>query len=113
MDFQDPQLIKAEIERRRYRRAKVAAQVHCEALERKEVMVTRHVSIGGMFIDAKFPLPIESELTVTFRLDPTGPPVTCNAKVMFSRVNTGMGIQFVDLTAEARQLIQEFVDEVA
>ena len=49
----------------------------------------------------KFPLPIDSELSLTFRLYPTEPAITCRAKVMFSRVGLGMGIQLLDLSAEA------------
>ena len=113
MDSEDPQLIKAEVERRQYRRVKLVTQVHCEALERNEIMVTRDVSVGGMFINARFPLPIDSELSLTFRLYPTEPAITCRAKVMFSRVGLGMGIQFLDLSAEAHQMLQKFVDEVA
>ena len=62
-------------------------------------MVTRDVSVGGMFINVRFPLPIDSELSITFRLYPTEPAITCRAKVMFSRVGLGMGIQFLDLSA--------------
>ena len=76
-------------------------------------MVTRDVSVGGMFINAEFPLPVDSDLSLSFRLYPTEPSVTCRAKVMFSRVGLGMGIQFVDLSPEARELIERFVDEGA
>jgi c-di-GMP-binding flagellar brake protein YcgR len=113
VDSEDPQLMKAEVERRQYRRVKLATEVHCEALERNDVMVTRDVSLGGMFINARFPLPIDSELSLSFRLYPTEPPLNCRAKVMFSRIGMGMGISFVDLSAEAQQVIQKFVEEVA
>ncbi|MGD1102930.1 MAG: PilZ domain-containing protein [Terriglobia bacterium] len=112
MDSEDPKLSKAEVERRQYRRVKLVTQVHCEALERNEILVTRDVSMGGMFINVKFPLPIDSELSLTFRLYPAEPAITCRAQVMFSRVGLGMGIQFLDLSAEARQTLQKFVDEV-
>ena len=49
--------MKAEVERRQYRRVKLVAQVQCEALERNEIMVTRDVSIGGMFINVQVPPP--------------------------------------------------------
>ena len=113
MDPEDPQLIEPQVERRQYRRVKLITQVHCEAPERNEVMVTRDVSVGGMFINAHFPLPVDSELSLTFRLYPTEPAITCRAKVMFSRVGLGMGIQFLDLSQETRQILQKFVDEVA
>jgi c-di-GMP-binding flagellar brake protein YcgR len=75
-------------------------------------MVTRDVSVGGMFINMSLPFPIDSELSLSFRLYPTEPAITCRAKVMFSRVGLGMGIQFLDVSAEARQVLQKFVDEV-
>jgi len=51
-------------------------------------------------------------LSLTFRLYPTEPAIKCRAKVMFSRVGLGMGVQFLDLSAETRQMLQKFVDEV-
>jgi c-di-GMP-binding flagellar brake protein YcgR len=113
VDWEDPQLIKVEVERRQYRRVKLVTQVHCEAPECNEVRVTRDVSVGGMFFNVRFPLPIGSEMSITFRLYPTEPAITCRAKVTFSRVGLGMGIQFQDLSTEARQTIQKFLDEVA
>jgi hypothetical protein len=65
-----------------------------------------------MFFDVQFPLPLGSELTISFRLCPTEPAITCRAKVMFSRVGVGMGIQFLDLSEAARQTLQKFLDEV-
>jgi hypothetical protein len=77
-------------------------------------MVTRDVSRGGMFINVKFPLPIDSDV-VAHLSDSTrrSRPSRCRARVMFSRVGLGMGIQFLDLSREARQALQKFVEEVA
>jgi c-di-GMP-binding flagellar brake protein YcgR len=112
VDSDDPQLIQPEVDRRQYRRVKLAAQVQCAALDRNEIMVTRDISIGGMFINARFPVPLDSELSLTFRLTPTAPAIACRGKVMFSRVGLGMGIQFLDLSAEVQAALQKFVDEV-
>jgi hypothetical protein len=112
VDSDDPQGTEVEVERRQYRRVKLVMQVHCEALERNEIMVTRDVSVGGMFINARFPIPIDSDLSITFRLYPAEPAITCRAKVMFSRVGLGMGIQFQDLSAETVQTLEKFVNEV-
>jgi len=111
LDSEDSQIIQPEVERRQYRRAKLVTQVQCEALERDEVMVTRDVSVNGMFLNARFPVPIDSDLSLTFRLYPKEPAITCRAKVMFSRVGLGMGIEFLDLSGETRQMLQKFVDE--
>jgi len=111
MDGEDPQLTKVEVERRQYRRVKLVTQVHCEAPECHEVRVTRDVSVGGMFFNVRFPLPIGSEMSISFRLHPNEPAITCRATVTFSRVGLGMGIQFQDLSPEAQQTIQKFLDE--
>jgi hypothetical protein len=66
-----------------------------------------------MFFEMRFPLPVDSELSVTFRLHPGGPAITCRGKVVFSHVSQGMGIRFLDLSAEAREMLQKFVNEVA
>jgi c-di-GMP-binding flagellar brake protein YcgR len=112
VDLADPQLIKLEVERRQYRRVKLVTQVRCEALDRDEIMVTRDVSLGGMFINATFPLPLDSELSIAFRVSPGEPAIACRGRVMFSRAGLGMGIQFLDLSPEARQTLQKFVGEV-
>jgi c-di-GMP-binding flagellar brake protein YcgR len=113
VELEDRQLIRPEVERRQYRRVKLVTQIHCEAMDRNEIMVTRDVSLGGMFINVRIPLPVDSELHLDFRLHPNEPPISCRAVVMFSRVGLGMGIQFLDLSAEAQQTLQKFVDEVA
>jgi len=66
-----------------------------------------------MFFEAKFPLPTDSELTLTFRVDPDEPAITCRARVIYSRIGMGMGVQFLDLSGAARQSLQKFVDEVS
>ena len=112
MGAEDSQLLKFEVERRQYRRIKLATQVRCEALGCDEIRVTRDVSVGGMFFDVRFPLPLGSQMSVTFRLSPSVPAITCHAQVTFSRVGLGMGIKFLDLSAEAYQMLQKFVEEV-
>ncbi len=113
MDWEDTQAVKAEVERREHRRVKLVTQVRCEALGCSEVRLTQDVSVGGMFFCLRFPLPVGSEMSVSFRLHATEPPITCRAKVTFSRVGLGMGIRFLDLSKEARQMLQKFVDEAA
>jgi len=106
-------LLKARPERRDYRRVKLVTQVRCAGQDRAEIMVTRDVSLGGVFINADLPIAVDSELTLTFRLFPEEPAITCRAKVIYSRLGMGMGIQFQDLSRAARQSLQKFVDEVS
>jgi len=74
VELEDRQLIRPEVERRQYRRVKLVTQIHCEAMDRNEIMVTRDVSLGGMFINVRIPLPVDSELHLDFRLHPNVAP---------------------------------------
>ena len=103
--------ITPEIERRQHRRARLVTQVRCEALGREDLLVSRDISAGGLFVRAKEPFPLGSEVSLSFRLAPVDPLVACRGKVVYSAQDVGMGIQFVDLGEESRQRLQKFVDE--
>jgi c-di-GMP-binding flagellar brake protein YcgR len=113
VDIEDRSLIQPAIEHRQYRRVKLVTQIQLEASERSDVMVTRDVSVGGMFITARMPLPIDTEISITFRLYPEEPTITCRAKVTFSRLGLGMGVQFLGLSEPDFRSLQRFVDEVS
>jgi c-di-GMP-binding flagellar brake protein YcgR len=113
VDAEDQSPLKPEVERRRYRRVRLVTQVRCEASGCDEIRVTRDVSLDGMFFAAEFPLRADSELTLTFRLHPDEQTITCRAKVIYSHVGRGMGVQFLDLSESARQSLRRFVDEVS
>jgi c-di-GMP-binding flagellar brake protein YcgR len=106
-----PEYITPEIERRQYRRAKLVTQVKCEPLSREELLLARDISIGGIFLLTKAPLPVNTEVTVSFRLDPLTPPINSGGRIVNSVPGLGMGIQFLDLTEASRLAIQKFVDE--
>jgi hypothetical protein len=76
-------------------------------------MVTRDVSAGGMYLITHSPFPVDCELLLTFRLSPQELTITSHAKVMYSHAGVGMGIQFLGLNDETRQILQDFVDAVA
>jgi hypothetical protein len=105
--------ITPEIEKRQHRRAQLLTQVQCAALGRADLMLTRDVSVGGMFVTAKNPFPADSEVALSFRLRAGDPPISSQGKVVYSVQGMGMGITFVDLSEATRQALQKFVDEVA
>ena len=112
VDKVGPQLGKVEVQRRQHRRVKLITEIHCETPERDEIMVVRQVSEGGMFINVQFPLPVDAEMALTFRLHAADPAITCRARVRYTRLGWGMGIQFLDLNPEAREMIRKYVDEM-
>ena len=111
MESEGREYITPEIERRQYRRVNLVTQIRCEALSREELLVTRDVGVGGLFINSKKVLPLGSEVSLSFRLQPNDPLISCRGKVVCSKGDLGMGIQFLDLGEESRQLLQKFVDE--
>jgi hypothetical protein len=105
------ELITPDIDKRRQRRVKLITEVKCEALSRDEVLVTRDVSAGGLFVSAKNPLPLEAEVRVAFSLAPGSPSISCLGKVVYSMPGMGMGIQFTEISEESYVALEKFVDE--
>ena len=111
MADETPAYITPDIERRQYRRVKLLTQVKCGAPSRDQLLVTRDISAGGLFVTTKTPLPVNVEVTVSFRLDPQAPAINCRGKIVNSLPGRGMGVQFLDLDEGTRVAIQKFVDE--
>jgi len=112
VDTEEPQTMHGETPRRQYRRVKLVTEIRCQTADRDETMVVRQVSEGGMFINVQFPLPVDAEMSLAFQLHPAHPVITCHARARYSRLGWGMGIQFLDLKAEAREMIREYVDAI-
>lgn len=98
--------ITPKIEKRQPRRLRIATQVHCKALSRDELLLTRDISVGGLFLNCEDPLPQDSEVTLSFRLVSGGLVIQCHGRVVHSVLGVGMGVQFLDLSEESRQAIQ-------
>jgi hypothetical protein len=107
------QLMRTGIDKREHRRARLVTQVRCEALGREEMLLTRDVSVGGVFVSAKDPFPVGSEIAVTLQLAAGGDSLATSGKVVYSLKGLGMGIQFTALNDESRAVLQKFVDESA
>jgi hypothetical protein len=107
------QLMRPGIDKREHRRARLVTQVRCEALGREEMLLTRDVSVGGVFVSAKDPFPMGSEIALNLQLAAGGNSLAATGKVVYSLLGLGMGIQFTSLTDEHRAALQKFVDESA
>ena len=110
MNAEGREFITPGIDKRQHRRAMLVTQIRCESLGREELMLTRDISTGGMFATAKNPFPSDSTVSVSFRLAAGDPPISCRGKIVYSIQGMGMGITFEDLSEEARQALQKFVD---
>lgn len=76
----------------------------------------RNLSRGGMYIEASWTAPPESEMRLEFRLPEVGEPLSPTAKVIWSRkrwdgVSAGMGVRFLALDAASAHTLDSFVYE--
>jgi c-di-GMP-binding flagellar brake protein YcgR len=93
--------------RRKYARARLIAQIECPQCV--ELAVSRDISEGGMFIETKTPLSVDSEVYLRFNLDDGGPCVEAVAEVVYEVVGLGMGIQFAHVNQPDMARIRDYV----
>jgi len=111
VEFDKAELQKAEIDKRKFRRARLITQVKCEASGREAVAVSRDISAGGMFLNDPEPFPKNSVVSLAFRLNPTDPVMSCQGEVVYSIKGVGMGVMFTQISPEVRQALESFVNE--
>jgi uncharacterized protein (TIGR02266 family) len=76
----------------------------------------RNLSRGGMYLEANWSAPPESEMRLEFHLPEVGEPLAPTAKVIWSRTRlngdvAGMGVRFLALDAASARTLDSFVYE--
>jgi CheY-like chemotaxis protein len=97
-----------EHERRRFRRIKVSCKVSIESGGAQLNGSTLDMSIGGLFVQASGVLPKGAVAQVTVHL-PSGPPLSCAARVLRVSGEDCMGMQFENVTPALSKGLQEFL----
>lgn len=103
------------------RRANVRAVVRLEVEERDlfrvPLYVTANLSVGGLFLITKTPLPAETQLKLRFRLPKDRTYIQTTAKVLWAReedlaagLAPGMGVQFLECAPADREKIRAFIE---
>lgn len=107
-------------ERRRSGRYDVTWPVDCEGEDTFLYAAIANISAMGIFVRTIEPLEIGSELTLRFAPSaPPGEPFVLRGAVQWvnrdvrSSPNPGMGIRFVELTAEDRERIVDVIRTIA
>lgn len=86
-------------------------------MDREEQWGTmRNLSRGGMYLEASWAAPPESEMQLEFRLPEIGKPLAPTAKVVWSQTRwngtaAGMGVRFLALDAASAHTLDSFVYE--
>ncbi len=94
-------------EKRRHPRAPLVAQV--EHSGGSFIGFSRDISVGGMFIETMEPLAPGALLKLRFYLDSAEPIAEAKARVVYTVKKLGTGVQFVDISSEARGRIEAYI----
>jgi len=94
---------------RKVPRARMVTQISCPEL--LTLAYSRDVSVGGMFIETRQPLPVGTRLNLRFHIEDDTPIVAAEAVVAYEVVGLGMGIRFWWISLEDRQRIADYVEQ--
>jgi hypothetical protein len=93
--------------KRRYPRLEFGIRV----FEEKDWMI-RDLSPLGCFIETATPLPIDSEVNLRFRIPVELEYIPIVARGVVRRLEaSGMAVEFIDLDASYREILEQFVKE--
>jgi uncharacterized protein (TIGR02266 family) len=103
----------AQLERRRFERAPISAQVEFELTNSSSgpSRVRKHmgnISIGGLFIKTEEPIRAGTRMVVRFEL-PNKHRVIAVSRVAYVRKGLGLGVEFLSLDDEDREEIQTYI----
>ena len=107
---------KAMLERRRFERAPIQAQVEYELTNSSSgpSRVRRHmanISTGGLFIMTEERLRAGTRMVVRFEL-PNKHRVIAVSRVSYAREGIGVGVEFLNLDADDLEEIQSYIDSL-
>jgi uncharacterized protein (TIGR02266 family) len=103
----------AQVERRRFERAPITAQVEYELTNassgpsrvRKKLA---NISSGGLFINTDEPIRAGTRMVVRFEL-PNKHRVIAVSRVCYARKGRGLGVEFLNLDDEDREEINAYI----
>lgn len=105
-----PHLFPDSFNRRGSPRATLGAPVACRAGETVLAAVAVDISRGGMGLRTAMPLEAGTAVRLRFRLSGAETDLEVDARVAWADNHAGMGVQFTQLDATARRVVDAFVD---
>jgi CheY-like chemotaxis protein len=96
-------------EARRYQRVKVNCKVSLECGQEQISGRTLDVSLGGMFVQAPYVLPVGSAVHVNLELRSGMPPLRVTARVVRTPGNDCMALEIENARPEEAKRLQEFL----
>lgn len=110
---------KDNIDKRSKERIPLSEKVNivCESMEKFITEYADNISLGGMFIKTKNPLPTGTQFNIDLTIGKEGKKITGIGEVVWTkefssdgdRRPSGMGIRFIELHGESKKFIKEFI----
>lgn len=102
-DEREHKLINRE-ERRRHDRSRLIVDVFFNGQDATGVASTKDISLGGLYMNTHAEVP-DGE-TLMIRIPLGDEQVVCSAEVVYRNPGLGLGVRFIDLSDEARAVLQ-------
>jgi uncharacterized protein (TIGR02266 family) len=104
----------AQLDRRRFERAPISAQVEFELTNSSSgpSRVRKHmanISTGGLFISTEEPIRAGTRMVVRFELPNNKHRVIAVSRVAYVRKGLGLGVEFLSLDDEDREEIEAYI----
>ncbi len=104
----------ASADRRKAHRHEVVVRVAYATVDEIFSEFVRNINEGGLFIETESPHPVETNVTLRFRLPGCDEPIEAAARVVWSTPGgegepPGMGLCFDRLSPEAREQIDRLI----
>lgn len=91
-------------ERRRHDRSRMIVDVFFDGKDAKGVASTKDISVGGLYMNTRAEIP-DGE-TLMIRIPFGNEQIVCSAEVVYRNPGLGLGVRFIDLSDEARAVLQ-------
>lgn len=92
-------------ERRRHDRSRLIVDVFFDGQDLTGVASTKDISLGGLYMNTRAEVP-EGE-TLMIRIPLGEHQIICSAEVVYRNPGLGLGVRFIDLSDEARAVLQQ------
>ncbi len=105
MDDEREDKLEDQEERRRYDRSRLIVDVFFNGQDSTAVASTKDISLGGLYMNTRASVP-EGE-TLMIRIPIGKHEIVCSAEVVYRNPGLGLGVRFIDLSEEARALLEQ------
>ena len=103
--MEDDETFEDHEERRHFNRSRLIVDVHFDGQESTGVASSKDISVGGLYMNTQADVPRGGTLIIRIPIDDKD--IVCTAEVVYKNPGLGLGVRFLDLSDEARALLEQ------